>query len=139
MKNFLSREQREELLNQHKKEKDRKIGDRIKAIILSDEGWTYRLISEALLIDEETVSRHVQDYIAKEKLKGEAGGSKGNLTTEQSNELIKHIEESLYLDSKNIRNYVEQKYGIKYSSSGILSWLHKNGFRARESQSHPDH
>jgi len=128
MKNFLNREQREELLNQHKKEKDRKIGDRIKAIILSDEGWAYRLISEALLIDEETVSRHVQDYIAQEKLKGEAGGSKGNLTTEQSNELIKHIEESLYLDSKNIRNYVEQKYGIKYSSSGILSWLHKNGF-----------
>lgn len=128
MKNFLNIDQREELLNQHKKEKDRKVGDRIKAIILRDEGWTYRLIAEALLIDEETVSRHVQEYKEKEKLKGEAGGSKCSLTTEQSNELIKHIEKSLYLDSKNIRNYIEQKYGISYSSSGILSWLHTNGF-----------
>lgn len=50
------------------------------------------------------------------------------MTAEQSNELVKHIEESLYLDSKNIRNYVEQKYGVKYSSSGILTWLHNNGF-----------
>ena len=58
MKNFLSIDQRKELLNQHKKEKDRKIGDRIKAIILSDEGWTCHLISEALLIDKETVNRH---------------------------------------------------------------------------------
>ena len=128
MKNFLCKEQKEELLNQHKKEKNKKVGDRIKAIILSDEGWTYRHISKALLIDEETVSSHIQDYIQKSKLKGEAGGSKSNLTAEQSNELVKHIEESLYLDSKNIRNHVEQKYGIRYSSSGIVFWLHKHGF-----------
>ena len=128
MQNFLNIEQKNELLNQHKKEKDKKVGDRIKAIILSNEGWTYRLISKALLIDEESVSRHIKEYKEKEKLKGEAGGSKSNLTTEQSNELVKHIEESLYLDSKNIRGYIEQKYGVKYSSSGILSWLHNNGF-----------
>ena len=117
-----------ELLSQHKKEKNKKVGDRIKAIILSDEGWTYRLISEALLIDEETVSRHVQEYEEKGKLKGEAGGSKSNLTVEQSNELVKHIEESLYLDSNNIRLYVEEKFGVRYSASGMLSWLHNNGF-----------
>lgn len=128
MKNFLNKEQKEKLLSQHKKEKNRKVGDRIKAIILSDEGWTYRLISEALLIGEETASRHVEDYREKEKIKGESGGSESNLTNEQSNELIKHIEESLYLNSKNIRNYVEQKYGILYSNSGILSWLSNNNF-----------
>lgn len=128
MKNFLNTEQKKELLNQHKKEKDKKVCDRIKAIILSDEGWTYRLISEALLIDEETVSRHVQDYNENEKLKGEAGGSKSNLTAKQSSELIKHVEESMYLDSRKIRYYVEQKYGVRYSSSGMLSWLHKNNF-----------
>ena len=128
MKNFLTIEQKKELVDQHRKEKDKKVGDRIKAIILSDEGWTYRLISEALLIDEETVSRHVQDYREKKKIKGEGGGSKSSLTAEQSNELVRHIEESMYLDSKKIIDYVEQKYGVRYSSSGILWWLHKNGF-----------
>jgi transposase len=81
-----------------------------------------------LLIDEETVSRHIQEYQKKKKLKGEAGGSRSNLTTGQANELVKHIEESLYLDSINIRIYLEQKYGVKYSNSGMLSWLHSNGF-----------
>jgi transposase len=128
MKNFLNKEQKEELLSQHKKEKNRKVGDRIKAIILNDEGWTYRLISEALLIDEETVSKQVMDYREKEKLKGESGGSESNLTNEQSNELIKHIEESLYLNSKNISNHVEQRYKVLYSDSGMLSWLHSNSF-----------
>lgn len=131
MKNFLNKEQKEKLLNNHKKEKNRKVGDRIKAIILSDEGWRYRLISEALLIDEETASKHVEDYREKEKIKGESGGSESNLTNEQSNELIKHIEESLYLNSKNIRSYVEQKHGVLYSNSGILSWLSNNNFHTR--------
>ena len=34
MKNFLNKEQKEELLKRHKKEKDGKVRDRIKAIIL---------------------------------------------------------------------------------------------------------
>ena len=62
MKNFLNIEQKNELLNQHKKEKNKKVGDRIKAIILSNEGWTYRLISEALLIEEGSKVRNIPNH-----------------------------------------------------------------------------
>jgi hypothetical protein len=36
----------------HKKERDCKKCDRIKAIVLSDEGWPITLIAEALFLDE---------------------------------------------------------------------------------------
>ena len=59
MKNFLSVEERSELLNRHRKEKNRRTGDRMKAVLLSDSGWSYRDIAQALFLDEETISQQV--------------------------------------------------------------------------------
>ena len=59
MKEYLNQEEREALKAQHRQEKNRRVADRIKAVLLSDKGWTYRQIAEALLIDERTISRHV--------------------------------------------------------------------------------
>ena len=39
----------------HKTEKNKKMADRIKAILLFDKGYSQRQISEILLIDEDTV------------------------------------------------------------------------------------
>ena len=39
-----------------------------------------------------------------------------------------HIESTTYTDSKKIIEYVYKKYGISYSSTGIISFLHRNDF-----------
>ena len=52
MQNFLSQEEREELRAQHKKERDKRICDRIKAVLLHDKGWSYQEIAEALLLSD---------------------------------------------------------------------------------------
>lgn len=75
MKNFLSEQARQELRLQHRRERDRRVADRIKAVLLKDSGWTNRKIAEALMLDEETVSQHVDDYIERRKLTPENGGS----------------------------------------------------------------
>ncbi len=54
MKIFLTEQKRQELRFQHRTERDRRVADRIKAILLSDKGWTYQQIATALLLDEET-------------------------------------------------------------------------------------
>ena len=59
---FLSEEQRTELIGRHRTERDGRIKDRLKAVLWSDGGWTYRQIAEALFLDEETASRHVAEY-----------------------------------------------------------------------------
>jgi hypothetical protein len=37
---FLTDQERTQLKMQHKRERDKRICDRIKAVLLSDEGWT---------------------------------------------------------------------------------------------------
>ena len=81
---FLTDRERIQLKTQHKKERDKRICDRIKAIILSDEGWTPQQIAKFLLISDQAVREHVHEYKASQKLKPESGGSEEKWSEEQS-------------------------------------------------------
>lgn len=128
MNNFLTNEKRKELKAQHKKEQDRRVADRIKAIVLKNDGWTYRQIAEALMLDEETVSTHVQEYLERQKLKPENGGSESSLSSEQVVALAELLEETIYTKVADICFAVERLYGIKYTVSGMTNLLHRIGF-----------
>ena len=60
MKEILSPEEHKGLRLQHRSEKDGRKRDRIKAILLSDKGWTFKMIAEALLLDEETIKFYTE-------------------------------------------------------------------------------
>ncbi len=62
MKNLLSDEQRSHLRLQHKKERDKRVCDRIKAVLLSDEGWSTPQIAHVLLLSDEAIRQHILDY-----------------------------------------------------------------------------
>lgn len=47
----------------------RRIRDRIKAVLLYDKGWTSQQIAEALLISDQTVRIHIEEYVASSKLR----------------------------------------------------------------------
>ncbi len=52
MKYFLSDEDRKNLQIQHKAERSRQEADRMKTLLLGDNGWKYRVITEVLLLEE---------------------------------------------------------------------------------------
>ena len=56
---YLTEEEIKILKAQHKKERDKRICDRIKAVLLYDKGWTLMQIAEALLITNSAVRQHV--------------------------------------------------------------------------------
>ncbi len=113
---------------QHKKERNSKACDRIKAVLLSSEGWSQSQIAQALRIHETTVTTHLKDYLDNKKLKNESGGSSSLLTSEQTNELINHLEKNTYPSTKEIIAYVYNAYGIKYTQQGMYNWLKHNRF-----------
>jgi len=125
---FLTNEERAQLKAQHKKERDKRICDRIKAVLLRDNGWTWMQISEVLLLSEEMLRRHLKDYKLSRKLKPENGGSQEKLSLEQSEKLTSTLEEHTYLYTKDIVAYVKSTFGIDYSVSGMCYWLKRNGF-----------
>jgi DNA-binding NarL/FixJ family response regulator len=79
MGKFLSPEERQELKQRHRKEEDRRTADRIKAVLMSNDGWSFREISKILLFDEETISKHVSEYQEHKKLEINTGGSHSKL------------------------------------------------------------
>lgn len=125
---LLSPEDRERLLNQHKKERDGRIKDRIKAVILRDDDWSLEAIAEALLISHEGVRQHLLDYVASGKLKPDNGGSEGFLNEEQTAALLAHLDAHLYVKVSEIVAYAHAAFGIRYSVRGMTDWLKRHDF-----------
>ena len=55
MGNFLSDKEPQILILQHKNERDKRICDRIKAVLLRDKGWTLMQIAEVLLLSGDAI------------------------------------------------------------------------------------
>ncbi|MDR2781372.1 MAG: IS630 family transposase, partial [Holosporaceae bacterium] len=123
MENFLTPEDRQELKQRHRKEKDGRTRDRIKAVLMSDGGWNFREISKILLLDEETISKHVSEYRGSKKLEIKTVGSQSKLSPNQTEEFDEHLQKHTYAKASEICAYVSGKYGISYSVNGMTSWL----------------
>ena len=128
MNNSLTDNERASLQRQHKKERDKRICDRIKAVLLRDKGWTWMQIAEALLLSEEVLRLHLKEFQASRKLKPENGGSKEKLSFEQFELLIQHLKQHTYLYTKDIAVYVKSMWHVTYSVSGMTDWLNRNQF-----------
>ena len=129
MERRLTTEERADLKVRHKRERDKRICDRIKAVLAFDDGYSYSEIAKLLLLDDETIRRHIEVYFSKNKLKPENGGSISYLTVVETVLLKTHLYEVTYLYVKDICEYVKKKFGKSYSISGMTKWLRINNFR----------
>jgi len=66
---FLSDVERAQLKTQHRYERDGRIRDRIKAVLLCDKGWSSASIAEALLLSVDAIHEHITEYKESKKLK----------------------------------------------------------------------
>ena len=128
MKINLTEEKRIKLEAQHKMERDGRIRDRIKAVLLANEGWAYKQIAQALRTHYTTVFGHLCDYLQEEKLKPNNGGSISKLNDQQTQELIAHLEENIFPSTKEIIAYIFSEYEIIYTQQGIHDWLINHNF-----------
>jgi transposase len=125
---FLNDAERIQLRTQHRNERDKRICDRIKAVLLYDKGWSIITIAEALLLSDDTIRDHIAEYNDSKKLKPENGGSTEKLSSLQSEQLAKHLQCHIYLYVKDIIVYVKSTFSIDYSSPGMRNWLMRQGF-----------
>ena len=128
MTGFLSKKQRKELVKALRLEKNAKYSDRIKCILLLDEGEPEAEISHYLFITLGTVKNYYLRYQSggiKQLVNDNHQGSKCFLTDSQ---LSDHLEDKLYLTTSAIQKHVFSKYGIDYSENGIRHLLKRLGF-----------
>ena len=77
------------------------------------------------------------DYKNSKKLKPENGGSQSHLTPYQTAKLIQHLEANTYLKAEHICTYIEQRFSVKFTVSGITKWLEKNRFSFKKPKGTP--
>ena len=128
----LKKKEIKDLIAQHRKERDRRICDRLKAVLLLDKGYAYREIAEILLLDDATIRRHVKDFFFENKVFPERGGSASYLTKDQSEKLMAHLDGHTYLYAKEICAYVQKTFGVTYGIRGMTHWLQAHGFRHKK-------
>ena len=140
MQGFLSPEQRQELLHELKAEDKRKYADRFRVILLLDKGWTHAKISEALFLDEGTIRNYRKRYV-EDGIMGlildEYSGKRCLLTEKQLQVLSSHLQSKLHLTAKEIIVYIENKFNMTYTLSGVTDLLHRLGFSYKKTKAVP--
>lgn len=128
----LTYQEKSALESRHKKSSDKRECDRIKAILLSDEGWSSIMISQALRKHQTSIIRHLNDYAEHQKTTSNNGGSDSYLDSIQTKLVIKHLSDITYFHMHDIREYIKETFDVDYSIPGLQKWLHRNGFSYKQ-------
>lgn len=131
MAGFLTPEQIETYKRMHKAEKRKQPCDKIKAILMLNQGYSYKQVADILLHDMTTIWRWHQLYTdtgIKGLLKDNYTGGTCKLTEEQLKSFVQHLESNVYLTAKEICAFVKKDFGIAYTSKGMTSLLHSLNF-----------
>jgi transposase len=141
MKEFrLTAEQLKILRRRHREARKKRQADRLKAVYLLGKGWSIYDVSEALLLDEDTLRNYIQRYQEggiKALLKDGYKGSEGKLTEGELKELDAHLQEVTYLRVKDIVVHVKKEYEIEYTESGMTKLLKRLNFSYKKPKKVP--
>lgn len=140
MKNFLTAQEVIILQEAHHDSRLRKFADRIKAVLMLNEGFTYEEIAKILMLDETTIRRYEKQFKkggVDELLENHYSGSEAFLTVKQQEELTLYLKETTYQTVKEVTAYVQDQYGVNYSVEGMTYLLHKLGFVYKKTKQIP--
>lgn len=127
----LTEQQVVELRIAHKKTREKRLADRIKAVLMMHAGFTYSQIRQALLLDEVTVRRywkHYQENGMTGLLEYHYTGGTSRLTTLQEQELTSFFKEHTPQTAKAAVDHIQKTYDAIYSIIGVTKLLHRLGF-----------
>lgn len=133
----LSEEEKLALEVQHKNTVNRKLADKIKSVLLRSEGWSLTRISQALRLHNDTIGRYLTEYKTNSSFDFHYKGSKEQLTSKQSEQLINHLEDNLHVKVVEIIAYVKSTFGLDYTISGMTDWLKRNNFSYKKPKGYP--
>jgi transposase len=121
-------------------EKHKKNYVKVTVLLMLHLGNSLENISISLGISTQTVKLYIQTY--KEKgldyyLENHYLGYSGKLTAEQKEVLKEELSTNLYATSQAIADFIFLKFGVKYTSTGLVPLLHRLGFSYQKIKSAP--
>ena len=127
----------QELRAAHRNVQHKRDAYRINVLILLGSGWGYSEVSEALLLDEETLRSYVKRYRAgglDALLNDNYKGGQSKLSSEQFQALDLHLQAHTYLSVDGIIAHIFRTHDITYTASGMTDLLHQLGFSYKKAK-----
>lgn len=128
---MLTEAQVTELKLAHKLTREKRLADRIKAILYLHYGLSYTEIAKLLLFDEVTIRRYFKQF----KAKGIPGlleyrytGGRSHLTPTQEDEVKEFFKMHTPQTALEAVTHIKKTYGISYSVIGVIKLMHRLGF-----------
>lgn len=127
----LTNEQVIQLKLAHKQTREKRLADRIKAVLYLHFGLSYAEIAKLLLFDEVTVRRYFKQFEEKGidgLLEYRYRGGRSRLTGTQEAELRIFLQEDTKRTAKEVADHINRTYGVLFSVIGVTKLLHRLGF-----------
>ena len=140
MKQCLTSSEREELLSELHLERNKRCADRIRIILLLDEGEPISKIAKYFFLTENSVRNYKSRYKAsglEGLLVDDYNGRCSYLSIEEQGKLVKELESKIYLKTSAVVLYVKREFGVVYSINGMTSLLHRLGFSYKKPRGIP--
>jgi transposase len=115
----------------HLAAREKRHADKIKSILLLNDGWSYEQIAKALLLDDATLRRYLklyQDEGLDALVESHYKGKHPKLTEEQCTALKTHLQDVIYPNAKSIAAYIAETFDVTYTPEGLTHLLHRIGF-----------
>ena len=126
----LSAKQRQEIQDRRRQADDRRIFQRLSALLWIDEGRTREEVADLLGVS----SRQVGDWLRIFRNTGldelctlHYRGDPGGLRPAQVERLRQEIAKGTFHNADQVRAWIEQQFGMAYSASGAKDLLHRIG------------
>lgn len=131
MRDFLTAQEIVILKEAHHAAFARKNADRIKSILLLNEGFTYKEVARMLLLDGTTIRRYEREFKkggVDELVEANYQGSESYLSIQDQESLTAYLKDHTHHTVKEIIGYVLNTYHQGYSIEGMTHLLHRLGF-----------
>lgn len=140
MRDFLTAKEINILAEAHRAAQQKRQADRIKTMLLLNEGYDYGTIAHILRLDDSTIRRYYQEYQTggiDGLLEDQYHGSDAFLTKEQRKQLAAYLDEQVRPNAAAVCAYVKKEFQITYSIEGMTHLLHELGFSYKKTRHIP--
>jgi len=131
MKFNLTQEERNNIIQLHRSCSERRFADKLKSLLLLDNGYSCVEVGEILLLDDDTIRTYRAQYLnhgAESMLSDNNKGTLPKLNAIQLSKLESHLDKNTYSNTKGIIVWIKESFGVTYTTNGINSLLKRLGF-----------
>jgi transposase len=140
MGKFLDHKERKNLLQELKLERSRRYADRIRVILLLDDGETYSDISKFLFLDEGSIAnfrKRFKEGGLEALINDSYIGKKVMLSPIELDSLSCELQKKIFPTTKAVINLVKNKFNVVYRIGGMTDLLHRIGFSFKKAKPIP--